>query len=210
MGYSLEWYGAYRYLNNVELLSGPVFSRIDYGCEVPTEGAVTVCGSSQYGCDNEYGNTGSWTNNPQYISFYLTDVQGWVGGGSGTHNSCGNPGGTSQTADQAWLNMSILASGGDFTYTTTSMAGWVCAGPATNYQSGTCGNSHCPNNSGSQGGLFRQQFSSTNFPSPHYAFVGVNSCNGEEGVTGPQATTPSGEATMTAIENDMATYCTTQ
>jgi len=106
--------------------------------------------------------------------------------------------------------MSILATGGDSDYTSTSMGVWVCAGPASNYQSGTCGNSHCPNNSGSQGALFAQQFSSSNPPpAPHYVFVGVNMCDGEEGVTGSLATTPNGENAMSAIESDMTTHCTT-
>lgn len=54
--------------------------------------------------------------------------------------------------------MSIVnPSGGDFSFgATTSIAGWVCAGSATNYEAGTCGNSHCPNNSGSQGAVFHQ------------------------------------------------------
>ena len=158
-----------------------MFSSIEQGCEVPTASPVTICGSNQYGCDNEYGNTASWMNPPQYVDFYLTAVQGWVGGGSGTTNSCGNPGGTLPQVDQAWFNMSILATGGESTYNTTSMAGWVCAGAASNYQSGTCGNSHCPNNSGSQGALFHQQFSLANHPKPHYAFVGVNTCDGGGG-----------------------------
>ncbi|HVI09554.1 MAG TPA: hypothetical protein VND65_14795 [Candidatus Binatia bacterium] len=175
----------------------------------PTAGPVTICSSSQYGCNNEYGNTQSWTNNPQYIDFYLTAVQGWIGGGSGTTMSCGNPSGTSSQADQAWFNMSILATGGDTTYNSTSMGDWVCAGPASNYQSGTCGNSHCPNNSGSQGALFGQQFYSGHSPQPHYVFVGVNTCYGEEGVTGTYATTPNGENAMSAIEADMKTHCST-
>jgi hypothetical protein len=137
-------------------------------------------------------------------------VQGWIGGGSSNNYSCGYSGGTSPQADQAWFDMSILATGGDYTYGTTSMAGWVCAGTYKNYQSGTCpsNSSHCPNNSGSQGGLFHQQFSSANHPKPHYAFVGVNSCDGEEGVTGMYATIPNGGGAMAAIETDMKNNCT--
>jgi len=84
----------------------------------------------------------------------------------------------------------------------------VRLGASTNYQSGTCGNSHCPNNSGSQGALYHQQFSSTIHPQPHYAFTGINACNGEEGVTGSQATTPNGTSAVSAIESDMANHCT--
>jgi len=98
--FSLEWYGAKKYLNNVELISGPVFSDMEKGCEVPVAGNVTACSSTQLGCNNEYGNTQSWTNAPDYVDFYITAVQGWVGAGTtGTTYSCRNPGGTSQQAD---------------------------------------------------------------------------------------------------------------
>jgi hypothetical protein len=87
------------------------------------------------------------------------------------------------------------------------MADWVCAGPAANYEMGTCDPTECPNNSGSQGALFGQQFYSGHSPQPHYAFVGVNTCHGEEGVTGTKATTPNGEGAMSAIESDMVGHC---
>ena len=211
VAYALEWYGAKLYLNNVELTSGPTFSSILQGCRVPNFGAVTICGPNQYGCNNEYGNTQSWMNAPQYIdeALYLGSMQAWT-----SDDTCQNvPVGqqTSTLSNQAWLNMSIVnPAGGDFTFPTTSMAGWVCAGNRNNYQSGTCnvGSPSCPNNSGSQGALFHQQFSSGNRPKPHYAFTGISLCNGEEGVAGSQAVTPNGTLGVTAIQTDMEAHCT--
>jgi hypothetical protein len=212
VAYALVWYGAKSYLTNAELPSAPPFASILQGCKVPNYGSVTVCGSGQYGCNNEYGMTNFWMNAPQYIdeSLYLGSVQEWVGGGTTGTASCNNAGRTmtSTTANQNWLNTSIVnPSGGDFDFEGyTSMAIWACAGPATNYQSGTCGNTHCPNNSGSQAGLFGLKFSLGNHPT-HYAFTGINGCNQEEGVSGPMATTPNGTAGMTAIQQDMMNYC---
>jgi hypothetical protein len=212
VAYALVWYGAKSYLTNAELPSAPPFASIFQGCKVPNVGSATVCGSGQYGCDNEYGTTSSWTNAPQYIdeSMYLGSVQTWVGGGTTGDTSCNNAGGvtTLTSSNNAWLGMSIVnPSGGDFDFDTyTSMAIWACAGPASNYQSGTCGNAHCPNNSGSQAGIFGKKFSSSNRPT-HYAFTGINGCNQEEGVSGSVAETPNGTAGMTAIQQDMMTYC---
>jgi len=212
VAYALVWYGAKSYLTNAELPSAPPFASILKGCKVPNVGAVTICGSGQYGCNNEYGTTGSWSNLPQYIdeSLYLGSVQEWVGGGTTGSASCNNIGGTttSSAANQNWLNTSIVnPSGGDFDFENyTSMAIWACAGPASNYQPGTCGNVHCPNNSGAEAGWFGQQFSSSSHPT-HYAFTGINGCNQEEGVSGTDATTPNGMAGMTAIQQDMMTYC---
>lgn len=211
VAYSLVWYGAKVYLNNAELLSAPTFSDIQQACKVPHVSNVTICGSGQYHCSNEYGTTSSWTNSPQFIDFYLASFQTWIGGGTTGSSSCNNSGGTttSSSANQAWLDMSIVnPSGGDFDFgTDTSIAQWVCAGSASNYQTGTCGNAHCPNNSGSQGGIFGQQFSSSGNHPLHYAFTGINGCNQEEGVGGSVAYTPNGTLTTTAIQNDMQTYC---
>lgn len=211
VAYALVWYGAKLYLNNAELLSGPPFSDIQQACKVPHVSDVTICGSGQYGCDNEYGNTSNWNNSPQFIDFYLASFQTWIGGGTAGSSSCNNSGGTttSSSANTAWLDMSIVnPTGGDFDFKNyTSMAQWVCAGSASNYQTGTCGNAHCPNNSGSQGGIFGQVFSSTGYHPLHYAFTGINGCYQEEGVGGSVAYTPDGTLGSTAIQNDMQTYC---
>jgi hypothetical protein len=212
VAYALVWYGAKQYLTNVELPSAPPFASILQGCKVPNYGPVTVCSSTQYGCNNEYGTTNQWTNKPQYIdpNMYLGSVQTWVGGGSVGDTSCNNAGmvTTLPSSNQAWLNMSIVdPPGGDFDFLNyTSMAIWACAGPVSNYQTGTCGNAHCPNNSGSEAGLFGQNFSMSNHPT-HYAFTGINQCNQEEGVAATGAMTPNGMAGMAAIQLDMTTYC---
>jgi hypothetical protein len=104
IGYGLTWYNTGSFLTNVELLSGPVFSNIQAGCQVGNSAAscVDICSSatqcggnvsnpcglqscingSDYKCSagtkTEVGNM-AWIPDPHYISSYATAVQNWTG-----------------------------------------------------------------------------------------------------------------------------------
>ena len=64
IAYSLAYYGAGGWLDNVELIAGPVFSDINQGCLVSTGNLiVNVCPSGQYGC--QLGtNPPTWSQSP--------------------------------------------------------------------------------------------------------------------------------------------------
>jgi hypothetical protein len=69
VAYSLAYYGAGSYLDNVELLSGPVLSDVEQGCQwKPQATSVQVCGQNngnQYGC--QLGGGSTWTLSPTYL-----------------------------------------------------------------------------------------------------------------------------------------------
>jgi hypothetical protein len=110
VAYSLAYYGAGSYLDNVELLSGPVLSDIEQGCQWnPQAGNVQICGQTnyhggQYGC--QLGGGSTWTLSPTY----LTGPNGAVGKWT-NDNSCANANGLNQTttpqSEARWLNQSI-------------------------------------------------------------------------------------------------------
>jgi hypothetical protein len=77
IAYSLAYYGAGSYLDNVELISGPVLSDIKKGCIVPAASSVTVCqlpnGGTQYGC--RLGSDAPWELPPIYAHNDTTYVR---------------------------------------------------------------------------------------------------------------------------------------
>jgi hypothetical protein len=204
VAYALVWYGADQYLNNVELLSGPVFSNIENGCKVPNEPNVTICGlgsdgTQQYGCNypSADGIHYGWSDAPQYIGGYLTSIQTETG-----DNSCQNVpagGSTSSSSNQNWLNMSIMASGGNLSFPSTRMGGWLCDPTSIN-----CNGRACQNNSAAQGQYFYTNFSGTMHPRV-YSLTGIHSCIADEGVAGGYA--PDGTLGQTAIYSHMIGNC---
>lgn len=214
VAYGLVWYGAYTFLTNVELLSGPPFSNIQQGCQFPNFPSVTVCAAGQYGCSSSsYGNTQPFTNNPQYVdpvTLYLYQMRIWTNDATcqiqNEYPPCPtcmySP--TTTQSNQNWLNMSIVnGQGGTFTYPNTALAQWACSG---NYASNCSPNSlEYPNNSAAQAQLFAENFSSAS--TKHYSLTGITGCNGEEGVTGQSAKTPNGTSGGVAIQTDMNNFC---
>jgi hypothetical protein len=77
--YALAWYGASwgstGYLDNVELLSGPVLSGVDLGCKVPVAPNVNVC-SGTPGCRMASG-VQPWSLSPEYIDSPANSVRQW-------------------------------------------------------------------------------------------------------------------------------------
>lgn len=185
VAYSLAWYGASSYLDNVELLSGPVFSDIEQGCVVPNASTVEVCANGQYGCDGA-----QWPDSPAYVNGDETQVSSWSG-----ISGCSGRQTTTASGNAAWKQMSIVdgTDNPSFDYPQTAMAGWLCSN-----------DNFVQNNSAAEGEFFYQQFTSPN-QTGQYSVTRVNRCDGPEGVTEGQV--PNGESGFEAISNDMLGAC---
>jgi hypothetical protein len=188
VAYALSWYGASSYLDNVELLSGPVFSDIEQGCKVPSPAPLNVCAPGQFGC---MGAT-PFLDSPSYNTG--PDGSGTATGvGNITGDaSCGGLATTSAQSNANWKAMSIVngTTTPSFSYPKTSMAGWVC--------------SNGLNPSAAQGNIFYQQFTST-AQIADFSLNPVANCTGAEGVD--TGTVSSGESGALAISNDMIAHC---
>jgi hypothetical protein len=144
VAYSITYYGASNWFDNVELLSGPVTSDVEQGCGVgPGIGGnnpVTVCGQTnymggQYGCALGGGST--WTLGPEYMPRAIAAVAKWT-----NDNTCSNtfPTITSGSSNANWLAQSIVdqAPGGStgatpiFNYPKTAMSAWLCRSVVNN------------------------------------------------------------------------------
>jgi hypothetical protein len=217
LAYSMAYYGAGSWLDNVELISGPVLSDINQGCEEPAAASVTVCPAGQWGC--QLGGGPSWTLSPTYVTPANTQVGKWT-----YDSSCTSPSGTTSSSDQAWLNQSIVdqSTGGagqgavpTFTYP-TSISAWLCRSlyhSVPNCNGGGFNPDLCPNNSSTQGEIFYSQINSSNAPA-HYDIYAVDTCDGPEqagnfdsNVPGFYPTVFSGTISgFNAITYDMAGY----
>ncbi len=121
VGYALAWYGLAP--QAVELTSGPSFSDIEMGCEVPRPAHVLVVptnGSSwkdliNYNELNTEANMGAWTGDP----------------------TCAGTKFTSQASDQAWKAMSIVSTGAQNYFPHMAISGWVCNNGINNSASQT-------------------------------------------------------------------------
>jgi hypothetical protein len=199
IAYSLAYYGAENWLDNVELVSGPVLSDISQGCQYPSSAQVTVCGltnyhGGQYGC--QLGTNGStWALSPSYVAGANQAVAKWT-----NDMTCSNANGlgTTTTPQSAakWLAQSIVdqSTGGagqgaipTFSYSNTGISGWLCRSvlnvtPQYNCQANGNNNSnYCPNNSSTQGQLFYANIGSGN-PPANYAVYATDNCQTAEGV----------------------------
>jgi hypothetical protein len=208
LGYTLAWYadqdGHYLStdLDNVELISGPVFGDVQLGCKVPIAGItipqVTVCPSGQYGCSS---GTTSWMDLPQYIDGYATAVRNWT-----NDQTCAGTSTTSGTSNQQWKAMSIVTgTGGSFTYPNLGLAGWLCATSTPN----SCTYA-CPNNSAAEGEQFYNQITSSS-QAAGYKVTGILGCQGAENVTDGQdpdnCPGPNCQTGRQAFEGHMAQQC---
>lgn len=194
VGYALAEYGAGSYLDNVELLSGPVLSDIEKGCEAnpPT---ITVCPKSQTYCQT--GGEGGWSDSAEYIGGDATSIDNWSG-----INTCANNPTTAQ--DTAWKQMSIVdgLSDSTFTYSQTGMSGWLCSDKGNTNCGGT-GQPVCQNNSAAEG-----QYFYVNVTADPLNVYRVDQCNGQEGVENGIIPALDNEGGFNAIEADMTLNCT--
>jgi hypothetical protein len=198
IGYALAEYGSGAYLDNVELLSGPVFGDIEKGCVVPNTPTVTVCPAGVTACNT--GTEGGWPDPPQYIDGDITAINNWSG-----IDACNGSSNTTSAENAAWKHMSIVDGLSDSTlsYPNTAVAGWLCSN--TSVSCGGAGNP-CQNNSAAEG----QYFYSAITADKQLEVYRVDECTGAEGVTGTSAHLPPPKASTsgyTAILDDMLNNC---
>jgi len=109
VSYALAWYGFAPQV--VELSSGPVFSDIELGCEIPKPAHQLVLPTDG----------ASWTDGLTYTQNTIQSMQSWTG-----NDTCAGDKTTSQTSDAAWKAMSIVSPGAQASFPTTVITGWVC------------------------------------------------------------------------------------
>lgn len=197
IGYALAEYGAGAYLDNVELLSGPVFGDIEKGCVVPNTPSFTVCPRSQTYCNTGNPPEGGWPDAPQYIGGDITAINNWSG-----IAACNGSSNTTTAQNTAWKQMSIVdgLSDSTFTYSQTAMAGWLCSNTSVN-----CGSQPCQNNSAAEGQYFYVNITGAVEPFKVYR---IDKCSGQEGVASGFLPPPNQtESGFTAIDNDMVANC---
>jgi hypothetical protein len=123
-------------LDKVILENGPVFGRIDLGCEITCQSGVCSNGQSTQictGAQNGANGCNNWNVSTQYPLEYLNGDQNSVNQWTGNPSpSCGNnmtATGTGQNL--AWQQMSIVytpTSGQlpSYNYPLTGMSAWLC------------------------------------------------------------------------------------
>jgi len=189
VAYTMAWYGGTNFLDKVELLSGPVFSNIELGCEVPYVSGSPVCQGSPSFCQS---GGASWTSAPyKYSDSVIQAMREFTG-----DSTCRLPPATSFQSDQNWLHMSIVDTNASFAYPNTAVTGFACGSINPNAGMGM-------NNSSTEGWTF---FNNPITASGSYYFYNVQNCSYDEGVYGDGSQVPalpSSPAGYTAIFNDM-------
>ena len=163
-GYLLSTYGLDAILDAVLLSAGPVFGDISIGCQ-RSSSTVTVCPDGQYGC----AFTPGFANDPRYGgSSGSCGLSSGLGLWTGIKCNCGTY--TPTPADvSAWKEMSVTATGADYTYPKTAVSQWVCDGSTTS-----------PNNSPGQAQFFGGHFEAGS--SAAFVQVLVAGCSGAEDI----------------------------
>jgi hypothetical protein len=198
--YALAWYGAgwgsTGYLDNVELLSGPVLTRIDYGCQVPFAPSLdNICSGTSPVC-NRAPNVNPWSA-PEQFGSWANYPRDWS-----NITTCDNQMGTNTDQwNPVWQGMSILSSSitsQQLSYPSTSAKAWLCAD--------VFGADEALNNSSSQGWLFYTQ-PGVSFMPGNWSVNAVTNCNGAEGVLGEHAIGPEGNTGLQDVTRDMLAQC---
>jgi hypothetical protein len=121
VGYALAWYGFAPQV--VEVTSGPSFSDIELGCEVPRPAHLLILPT----------NGSSWTDLLNYNETNTeANMQAWTG-----DPTCAGTNDTSKTSDAAWKAMSIVSTGAQNSFPHTAISGWVCDNAINNSASQT-------------------------------------------------------------------------
>jgi hypothetical protein len=188
LAYVMTEYDGSSYLDKVILTSGPVFSDLQQGCELPGAPPVTICSAGQFGCVGD-----PWTVKVQLPN---NPVGTWTGdancdGGSSTAGAA-----TTDAENAAWKAMSIVDGRSDasFTYPNTALSGYLCNNSLGSAQG--------------QGGLYFQQFTSSS-QAASYSLYAVQGCLlAEDYINGTLAAGPNaGESAFTAAVDDMIDGC---
>lgn len=185
VAYTMAWYGGTGFLDKVVLISGPVFSNIELGCEVPGPTQTSgVCSGNPPPSFCPSGNPG-WNWAPySYASGVVGAMKEFTG-----DQTCRGTATTSPQSDQNWLNMSIVEGNASFDYSSTVLTGFSC---------GSLVGSGSMNNSSTQGWtFFNNPITTFNSPTiPYYLYETIN-CTYDEGVYDT-----TGTATVPAINNE--------
>ena len=121
LGYALSWYGLAP--QAVELTSGPSFSDIELGCEIPKPAHLLILPT----------NGSSWVDALSYNEKNTeANMQAWTG-----DPTCAGTGTTSGASDAAWKAMSIVSPGAQNYFPHTAISGWVCNNSTNNSASQT-------------------------------------------------------------------------
>ncbi len=204
LAYALTWYGEAGDLTKVLMENGPVFSRIDLGCEVPNGNFTTVCApnTTQTGC-----NTPTWplVNGQaqqfslEYVPQNASDVNLWTGN---TGPTCANGQGITTTYNQSWYGMSILSGNQpvqqNFNYPNTKMSAWLCQAVSKSGAS--------LNNTTAQGGEYYAEFTQQSQAGNQMSVNGVvctTSEDIEEGTTFYHNTNYNNKNAYQALIDDM-------
>jgi hypothetical protein len=182
IAYALAEYGAGDYLDDAELISGPVFSDVAQGCKVPQPPPLTICASGQFGCSGK-----AFQDSPAYFAGYT-----WGMGRMTGDTTCGRDKPTTASSEARWKAMSIVDGLPDstFTYPKTAIGGWVC--------------NNGVNNSAAQGQLFYEQITSAS-QTAGFSLNPVNDCYSAEGVDA--GTVANGQNTLAAFTSHVIASC---
>jgi hypothetical protein len=159
LAYALAWYNAGADLDKAIFTSGPVFSDIRQGCQVPNNQFTLICkpGTNQIGC-------AGWqlAQEPpppgyslEYTTGYKSEVNFWSGNASPI--SCANNTQSTTASQNAnWFQQSILYNLGtqqpSFSYPYTAVSAWLCE---------TVKGGVMVNNAAPEGQLYWAQFTNT-------------------------------------------------
>jgi hypothetical protein len=122
MAYSLAWYGLDGIFDNVMLTAGPVFSRIDCGCDTGIPGGV--CSLQQLCPELPLAAMEAKLGYPDV-------ARSWIDGNEGT-STCGTDNTGTNPGDPKWHQDSVLASGANLDYPKTAVSAWYCTSGINN------------------------------------------------------------------------------
>lgn len=113
LGYALAHYGSEAILDYAQVDAGPVFGRIDHGCDPDATGLGSTM---RFVCD-------ALPEGPFVYGGASALIDGWQ-----NTTSCGPPYGDASAADLAqWAADSVVSPGADYDYPQTEVGFWYCA-----------------------------------------------------------------------------------
>ncbi len=117
MAYLLTFYGLDSYFDYVMLTAGPVFGRLDCGCDTGASG----CGMQQICPELPLSLMQS------HLAYSASKV-GWIDRNEGT-STCGQINDGTNPGDPIWKADSVVAPGADVNYPKTGVSVWQCVNP---------------------------------------------------------------------------------
>jgi hypothetical protein len=198
LAFSLAWYGADNYLDNVVFTSGPPQADIRAGCQYPAvlpfSNPIDVCTQNkcvgfapiwndctQYGNGGHPGDMGhAYDCRQPHQEVDLQDAAKAVAqytGNSLNYGNCNNTKDTNAATtsnDLAWYRMSVVSDIADYSYPKTSVYAFLCSTTVD-----------LPNNSAAQAWLYLNKILSTR--NGLHGFYRVDGCTGIETIWAPDS-----------------------